>query len=55
MIDDTRPHLDVDVIADVETMRKNPLWWKPKQEKTLAERLENRAAKEPHQKRRSTH
>ena len=50
VVEDT-PHLDVDVIADVETMRKKPLWWKLPKGQSLKEKLRARVDREIHQKR----
>ena len=50
VVEDT-PHLDVDVIADVETMRKKPLWWKLPEGESLKERLNARMDRKKIQKR----
>lgn len=43
--------LDVDVVADVQTMRANPLFWKQPEGESLRDRLNARVAREKDQKR----
>lgn len=45
------PCWDVDQLAGIRRVRENPLWWKPKEEKSLRERLDVRVDREKAKKR----
>lgn len=51
LVVEDKPLLSVDAMADIETWRANPLWWKPPEREELRKRLDDRVDRKKNKKR----